>query len=174
MSMNETSSRRSFLAALPGLAVALLAGAGPLSAGVFRRGPRGEATLSGDEKMSCHGGSAGPVDSQGSIHPDPRPGIDASEVMTAEELGDLPDNIKAIYDQVREIPHIADGLGCYCGCSIRPGYRSLLTCYYPDGMAMGCNICQGQARLAYRRHSEGQTLEEIRRAIDARFSTAGV
>ena len=81
----------------------------------------------------------------------------------------LGDDIIAIYDMVREIPQIADGIGCYCGCSVRPGYRSLLTCYYEDGMAMGCRICQGQARLAYRRHGEGQTLDQIRRAIDARF-----
>jgi hypothetical protein len=104
-----------------------------------------------------------------SIHPDPRPGIDGSMVTSAEALEGLGDDIIAIYDMVREIPQIADGIGCYCGCSVRPGYRSLLTCYYEDGMAMGCRICQGQARLAYRRHGEGQTLDQIRRAIDARF-----
>jgi hypothetical protein len=37
------------------------------------------------------------------------------------------------------------------------------------GMAMGCAICQGEARIAYRRHEEGQDLAQIRRAIDARF-----
>jgi len=36
-------------------------------------------------------------------------------------------------------------------------------------MAMGCAICQGQARLAHRRFKEGQTLDQIRRATDARF-----
>ena len=50
-----------------------------------------------------------------------------------------------------------------------PNYRSLLTCFYPTGMAMGCPICQGQARLAYRRVQEGQTLDQIRRATDARY-----
>lgn len=103
------------------------------------------------------------------VHPDPRPGIDGSEVMTREALSAFPEATLAIYDMVREMPHIADGIGCSCGCSALPGYRSLLTCYYPTGMAMGCRICQGQARLAYRRFQEGQTLEQIRRAIDARF-----
>lgn len=103
------------------------------------------------------------------VHPDPRPGIDGSEVMTAEALSAFPDETVAIYDMVREMPQIADGIGCSCGCSALPGYRSLLTCYYPTGMAMGCRICQGQARLAHRRMQEGQTLEQIRRAIDARF-----
>jgi len=102
-------------------------------------------------------------------HPDPRPGVDASEVMAPEALAALSEEVRAIYDMVREIPHIADGIGCSCGCSALPGYRSLLTCYYATGMAMGCAICQGQARLAYRRYKDGQTLEQIRRATDARF-----
>ncbi len=103
-------------------------------------------------------------------HPDPRPGIDASKVMTREQLKGWPEELLEIYDHVREIPHIADGIGCNCGCSVRPNYRSLLTCYYPDGMARGCEICQGEARLVYRRYKEGQSLAQIRRAIDARFA----
>lgn len=103
------------------------------------------------------------------VHPDPRPGIDASEVMRPESLSAFPRSTSEVYDMVREMPHIADGIGCSCGCSILPGYRSLLTCFYPTGMAMGCMICQGQARLAFRRFSEGQTLEQIRRATDARY-----
>ena len=102
-------------------------------------------------------------------HPDPRPDIDGSGVLTAEQLAGFPDSVTEIYDMVREIPHIADGIGCACGCSVMPHYRSLLTCYHSGGMAMGCPICQGEARLAYRRHKEGQSLEQIRRAIDARW-----
>ena len=103
------------------------------------------------------------------IHPDPRPGIDGSGVLTREALAAFPEETITIYDMVRKIPHIADGIGCACGCSVMPGYRSLLTCYSEGGMAMGCAICQGEARLAYRRHQEGQDLDQIRRAIDARF-----
>lgn len=103
------------------------------------------------------------------VHPDPRPGIDASEVMTEEDLAQHPEEVQEIYAMVREIPHIVDGIGCSCGCSAMPHYRSLLTCYYKTGMAAGCRICQGQARLAYRRVQEGQTLEQIRRATDARY-----
>jgi hypothetical protein len=103
------------------------------------------------------------------VHPDPRPGIDASQVMTRQALAAFPEEIVEIYDMVRQIPHIVDGIGCSCGCAAMPGYRSLLTCYYPTGMAMGCVICQGQARLAYRRFEEGQSLDQIRRATDARF-----
>lgn len=103
------------------------------------------------------------------VHPDPRPGIDASQVMDRKALAAFPEEITEIYEMVREMPHIADGIGCSCGCSAMPGYRSLLTCYYPTGMAMGCVICQGQAKLAHRRFKEGQSLDQIRRATDARF-----
>lgn len=105
-------------------------------------------------------------------HPEPRPGITADEVMTREQLEErgVEDHVHEIFDMVREMPHIADGLDCYCGCAVRPGYRSLLTCYYADGMATGCPICQGSAQLVYRRWKDGQSLDRIRRAVDARYA----
>lgn len=102
-------------------------------------------------------------------HPEPRKGIDASKVLTAEQLKGMPKSVIEIYDMIREIPEVADGIGCNCGCSAMPTYRSLLTCYYETGMARGCNICQGEAKLVYNRHKEGQKLDQIRRAVDARF-----
>jgi len=105
-----------------------------------------------------------------SVHPDPRPGIDASGVLTAEQLDGAGKNVIAAFDMVREIPEVVDGIRCYCGCAVLPGFRSLLSCYEQDGMARGCDICQGEARLAYRRWKEGQSLDQIRRAIDARYA----
>ena len=101
-------------------------------------------------------------------HPEPRPGIDASKVLTAQDLADYPDVIDA-YDGIRQIPHIADGIRCYCGCAELPEYYSLLTCYEERGMARLCDICQGQGRLAYRLHQRGWSLDRIREAMDARF-----
>ena len=103
-------------------------------------------------------------------HPDPRPGIDGSEVVSAEQLRSegIPEETIALFDGIREMPEIADGLACYCGCMLM-GNRSLLTCYGEKGMARGCLICQGEARLAHRRWKEGQSLDQIRRAIDARY-----
>lgn len=103
-------------------------------------------------------------------HPEPRPGIDASGVVSAETLraAGYDDRVVEAFDMVRQIPEIADGLACYCGCML-VGNRSLLTCYHETGMARACQICQGEGRLAFRRWQEGQSLEQIRRAIDARF-----
>jgi hypothetical protein len=101
-------------------------------------------------------------------HPTPRPGITAVRVLTAAQLATTPDLVP-LFDMVREIPEIVDGIRCQCGCSDPPDYYSLLSCYEGDGMARHCEICQGQARLAHRLHRAGNTLDEIRDAIDARF-----
>ncbi len=102
-------------------------------------------------------------------HPEPRPDIDGSGVLPRSEVEVFGADVADIYDMVREMPQIADGIGCSCGCSALPGYRSLLTCYHAAGMAMGCAICQGTAKLVHGRWKEGQDLERIRRACDARF-----
>jgi hypothetical protein len=101
-------------------------------------------------------------------HPDPRPGIDASHMLSPEKVREHPGAVAA-FDEARTIPQILDGIRCHCGCADLPDKRSLLSCYEEDGMALDCDICQGEARLAYRLHARGRTLAEIRDAIDARY-----
>ena len=74
-----------------------------------------------------------------------------------------------MFDMVREIPQVADGIRCNCGCAEDPDLRSLLSCFEGEGMAQGCGICQGQARLAHTLHRQGKTLDQIRAELDARF-----
>lgn len=101
-------------------------------------------------------------------HPTPRPGITGENVLTKEQLAGKPKLIP-LFDAVREIPEVVDGIHCNCGCTNPPEFYSLLSCYEGKGMASNCGICQGQARLAVRLHKEGKTLDEIRAAIDAKF-----
>ena len=101
-------------------------------------------------------------------HPTPRPGITAAKVLTKEQLADTPDAIP-VFDLVREIPEVMDGIRCQCGCADLEGYYSLLSCYEGEAMARHCPVCKGQARLAHRLHQAGKTLDEIRAAIDARY-----
>ena len=107
--------------------------------------------------------SPGPSD-----HPTPRPGITAAKVLTKDQLGDHKD-AAPVFDLVREIPQIVDGIRCQCGCADVEGFYSLLSCYEGDGMARHCPVCQGQGRLAARLHKDGKSLDEIRAAIDARY-----
>ncbi len=107
---------------------------------------------------------------RGGPHPEPRPGITAEKVLTAEQLAAFAD-VVPIFDMVREMPQIVDGIRCQCGCSDPPDYYSLLSCYEGEGMARYCEICQGQAKLAHRLWKGGETLDGIRSAIDARFGS---
>lgn len=139
----EFSARRRFLLTAAGLVAALFPGAHLAWAGQRR-------------------GLLGPT------HPEPRPGITAAKVLTPEQLAEWAHAVP-VFDLVREIPHIVDGIRCQCGCADSPGFYSLLSCYESEGMARYCEICQGEARLAHRLHTAGQTLDDIRAAIDARF-----
>lgn len=100
-------------------------------------------------------------------HPPPRPNIDAARVLTADRLHE-PD-AAPVFDLVREIPQVADGIRCYCGCAHLDGYYSLLSCYEGAGMAQHCEVCQGEARLAHKLHGQGWSLNGIRSAIDATY-----
>jgi hypothetical protein len=100
-------------------------------------------------------------------HPDPRPGIDASKVLTKDALHEK--DAAEVFDQVRQIPEVIDGIRCHCGCAKQADRYSLLSCFEGDGMAQHCEICQGQARLAFRLHRLHRDLDQIRTSIDARY-----
>ena len=102
-------------------------------------------------------------------HPTPRAGITAAKVLTKEQLAKKP-KLVALFDSVREIPEVIDGIRCNCGCAQYEGFYSLLSCYEGlDAMAKDCVVCQGQGRLAARLHKAGKSLDDIRSAIDAKF-----
>ena len=102
-------------------------------------------------------------------HPTPRAGITAAKVLPAAQL-EVGADVAAIFEQIREIPAVADGIRCQCSCADQPDYYSLLTCFEgAEAMALHCEICQAQGRLASRLHRTGKTLDQIRKAIDARF-----
>lgn len=103
-------------------------------------------------------------------HPDPRPGVDASHVLTRAQLVGEDAEVIEAFDLAREIPQVLDGIRCHCGCADSPGYRSLLSCFEGEAMARHCAICQGQARLAHEMHEAGRALGAIRAAVDRRFS----
>lgn len=100
-------------------------------------------------------------------HPDPRPGIDASVVLAPERVAP---HAAELYDRIREIPQVVDGIRCQCGCADLPGMYSLLSCYGESGMAQYCEVCSGEGQMAWELHQEGHTLDEIRAAIDRRFA----
>jgi hypothetical protein len=109
------------------------------------------AAAHGARPMRCRHG----VRRGGGPHPDPRPGVDASHMASPEVVRTHPSAGPA-FDEARAIPEILDGIRCQCGCADQSGMRSLLSCYEgEDAMALECDLCEGQARLAYRMHRRG-------------------
>jgi hypothetical protein len=100
-------------------------------------------------------------------HPTPRPGITAAAVQPPGRYADDP-RIAQVYAEVAQIAAVADGLYCHCDCSKHSGHRSLLTCF-EDDHGSGCDICLGEAHLAYTMTQQGASLEQIRTAIDQQF-----
>jgi hypothetical protein len=141
-----TSSRRQFLATLSVVAAALVI-------------PR--------ERALAHGASRR---LENTPHPTPRPGITAAKILPRDQI-EAPKHVLDTFDAVRAIPEVVDGIRCNCGCANQPGFYSLLTCYEgKKAMALSCGVCQAQGALAARLHAEGKTLDDIRTAIDAKFS----
>lgn len=153
-STNAGISRRRFLSLLP---VGLLGAAG------FRPGRPAESLAHCVPRGRVPGGT-GPRTYE---HPDPRPGIDASNIVPNGKLANA--TAAPTFDKAREIPHVLDGIRCHCQCADLDGYRSLLSCYEGAAMAQFCHICQGEARIAYDLHKKGKDLAAIRTSIDTRY-----
>jgi hypothetical protein len=142
---SDPQSRRGFVAAVAGSALSFL--------------------MADPVRASSIGGRQGALAATAVKHPDPRPGVDASHVLPAEKVGA---DVRELYDHIREIPQVADGIRCQCGCAELDGYYSLLSCYEESGMAEDCVVCRRVGALVYRLHEDGRTLDEIRAAVDRR------
>lgn len=102
-------------------------------------------------------------------HPDPRPGITAEKVLPLAALPRTPGSVES-YAAARAVPQVLDGLFCYCDCARHSGHRSLLTCFESEHGGY-CDICMGEAVLAQQMTVRGESLDAIRRAIDAQFGS---
>lgn len=107
--------------------------------------------------------------SSDSIHPTPRPGITADKILPDFAIPKNPGAVEA-YAAARRAPATLDGVYCHCDCSKHSGHRSLLTCFESDHGAF-CDICMGEAMLASTMAAHGQSLMDIRAAIDRQFGT---
>jgi hypothetical protein len=69
------------------------------------------------------------------------------------------------------------GIPCYCFCGAM-GHRDLLACFLKDGIldngyddhASGCNICYGQAMLAFLWQDAGASHDEILAGMKVKFA----
>jgi len=110
-----------------------------------------------------------PATGEGSNHPTPRPGITAGKILPDFAIPRNPGALEA-YAAARRAAPTLDGVYCHCDCSKHAGHRSLLTCFESNHGAY-CDICMGEAMLASGMAARGQSLMDIRAAIDRQFGT---
>jgi uncharacterized protein with PCYCGC motif len=116
------------------------------------------------------GGAGGPGGAGGAAsHPDPRPDVTADRVLPQSLVRNTPGAVQA-YAAARNAPRLLDGLYCHCECAKNFGHRSLLTCFESDHGSQ-CDICMGEATLAAQLAAQGNSLTQIRQAIDQRFGS---
>lgn len=103
-------------------------------------------------------------------HPEPRPGINASHVLSVEALAAVKsERVKDAYEWARTYPAIFDGIACACSCGGDGGnHRSLLVCFETP-QATGCQMCRDEAQLVARLAKNETPLAEIRAAVDKKF-----
>jgi hypothetical protein len=105
-------------------------------------------------------------DGTASHHPTPRTDVTAqAAVVDAQRYAAAPD-VARVYEMARAIPHIIDGIHCYCECARNFGHRSLLTCFETDHGA-GCDVCMREVMIAYQLNERGESLQQIQAQIDA-------
>jgi hypothetical protein len=107
--------------------------------------------------------------SSGDHHPEPREHIGHDHVESAAHYAAYP-RVANTYAMVARIPHVIDGIYCYCACSEHSGHYSLLDCF-KDAHASRCDVCLSEASMAFRMDQDGRSLGEIRQAIDQLYET---
>jgi len=80
--------------------------------------------------------------------------------------------VREAYEVARANPALLAQLHCYCGCDKVEGHRNLLDCFR-DRHGGRCEICVGEALQANRMFEQGDTVEQIREALRARYYHQG-
>ena len=100
------------------------------------------------------------------VHPTGR--SDASEVLDPARFKDQ--GQRRAYAVARQIPATLNQLYCWCGCKEHSGHRALLECFESEHGSQ-CDICMGEAMLAYLVVQQGVTdVRKIQDAIDATYA----
>jgi hypothetical protein len=107
----------------------------------------------------------------------------APESVLPEFLATAAPRVREAYRFALAHPHDLETVPCYCGCGSM-GHTSNLGCFIKNTSAnwetstfeqhaAGCGICVDIAQDVMRMKSDGKQPSEIRRAIDATYSSFG-
>ena len=91
------------------------------------------------------------------------------------ELHELEPELRQLYQDVAADPVPFEHVRCYCGCEAMLDHRHLRDCFErPDGgwerHAVGCAVCQLEARDVLAGRAAGQSIDEITAEIDKTYA----
>lgn len=89
------------------------------------------------------------------------------EVLNPDSLGKDFADARPAYEVASKYPALLDKISCYCGCQESPNlhHKSLLSCF-TSMHAAGCDICQGEAKMAGKLKAEGDTDDQIVQIVE--------
>lgn len=73
------------------------------------------------------------------------------------------------YAAAKTCPEVMEKIFCYCGCDLTDSHVSLLDCF-TSIHGVDCHICQEEAILARKMHSDGSSIVDIQKAIDEKYA----
>lgn len=98
------------------------------------------------------------------------------------EMQSAPVSVREAYQFALANPETLHQIPCYCGCGPM-GHTSNYSCYLEDTQgggepafdshALGCGICVDITQDVIRMQREGKAIDEIRLAVDAKYSQYG-
>ncbi len=91
------------------------------------------------------------------------------------DIDELTPELRQLYLDVAADPGPFEHVRCYCGCEAMLDHRHLRDCFErPDGgwerHAVGCGICQVEARDVLAARVDGRSLEDITTMIDETYA----
>lgn len=109
----------------------------------------------------------------------PAPAAAEDEMVTVSpggtvDIATLSAEVQELYLAAEADPEAFTAVPCYCGCEAMLDHRHLGDCFVrPDGgwerHAVGCGICQAEARDVIAGREDGTPIDQIRRDIDADY-----
>lgn len=90
-------------------------------------------------------------------------------------LDELDPDLRQLYQDAAADPDAFTQVRCYCGCEAMLDHRHLLDCFErPDGgwerHAVGCGVCQAEARDVLAARAAGTPMPEIIAAINDTYA----
>lgn len=171
-------ARRRFTAVMSVVVVSLALGGAAAGCSSMPATTGAGAVTSGAQASSEPAQVAAYTVPMGDMQMPPQGEIEATWAARPDYVSSLPASGQAAYAFALARPDVLQWLPCYCGCT-GMGHRSNLDCFFQRREVKGtyqyeehasyCDICVKTANMASEMLNDGQTMVQVRAAVDSTF-----